>query len=52
MAIKNGNQGLDILPDGAINFTTVSNTSLQAILSVNDVRDLGLHRNNGVTNLV
>lgn len=43
---------MDILPDGAVNFKAVSNTTLQATISVNDIRDLDMHRNNGVTNLL
>jgi hypothetical protein len=49
--ISNGTNGLDYLPDGAITFQAISNTTIRAKLQVNDVRDLDLHRNNGVTNL-
>jgi hypothetical protein len=38
--IKNGRSGLDCLPDGAVTFKTLSNTTLNAILAANDIRDL------------
>jgi hypothetical protein len=34
-----------------MNIKTLSNTSLVASLSINDIRDLDMHRNNGITNL-
>jgi hypothetical protein len=50
--IKSGRLGLDSLPDGSITFKNLSTTNLKAILAANDIRDLELHRNNGVTALV
>lgn len=49
--IKSGRDGLDTIPDGAISFKEVSMSKLNATIKINDLRDLDLHRNNGVTNL-
>jgi hypothetical protein len=43
---------LDAIPDGSVTFNTLSKTQLNITLSVNDVRDLDMHRNNGITALV
>lgn len=44
--------GLDGIPDGAVDFQTLSQSQLKATISINDVRDLELHRNNGANLLV
>lgn len=49
--IKNGRDGLDTVPDGAISFKEVTPAKLNVTLRINNVRDLDLHRNNGVTNV-
>ena len=50
--IKKGRKGLDSIPDGSVTFNTLSNTSLDISLSVNDIRDLDMHRNNGISALI
>ena len=43
--------GLDYLPDGAYDITRLSNQNLTFDLKVNDVRDLEMHRENGVSRI-
>ena len=49
--INNSGPGLDGLPDGAVEFQTLNSNKMKAVLKINDVRDLDIHRNNGISKL-
>ena len=50
-SIKSGRNGLDSLADGAVTFKVLNKNKMSAVISTNDIRDLQMHRNNGVSGL-
>jgi hypothetical protein len=49
--IQKGRSGLDCIPDGAVKFQDLNATYLRASIAAQDIRDLEMHRNNGVSAL-
>lgn len=51
LSIKGGRNGLDSLADGAVTFKVLNKNKMSAVIATNDIRDLEMHRNNGVAGL-
>lgn len=42
---------MDSLADGAVTFKVLNKNKMSAVIATNDIRDLEMHRNNGVAGL-